>query len=158
MDPSGNNGQAAAIWSSTMWWLCGVDAVLPIGDIIYWGGVVASVVVDAVTYVGVDNVAAVADGIMHSDQAAQQVKDLIDNTTSNDTSPGDPNNKPNFQKANDSYLKKNNIDAHKLKQDILGKKADISKYDIYMDKNTKELYVFQKGGVGSGIPTGEFIK
>ena len=27
-------------WTSSMWWLCGVDTILPIGDVIYVGGIV----------------------------------------------------------------------------------------------------------------------
>ena len=64
----------------------------------------------------------------------------------------------NINKVDDKYLKKNGIDAHELKYDILGKKAPISQYDIYVDKATGELLIFKKGGKGVGIPTGEFIK
>ena len=35
VDPSGNFGTAAAAWGSSMFWLCAIDAALPIGDIIY---------------------------------------------------------------------------------------------------------------------------
>ena len=64
----------------------------------------------------------------------------------------------NFNKVNDNYLKRKGIDAHEVKKDVLGRKAPISKYDIYVNKDTGELYVFKKGGKGKGIPTGEFIK
>ncbi|MRT58238.1 hypothetical protein GJV11_19175 [Enterobacteriaceae bacterium RIT693] len=63
----------------------------------------------------------------------------------------------NIKMADDKYLKKNGIDAHELKSEIVGKK-NISKYDIYIDKETGELWIFRKGGTGEGIPTGEFIK
>jgi len=63
----------------------------------------------------------------------------------------------NMQKADDKYLKKNDIDAHDVKYDVLGKKASISKYDIYINKATGELFIFLKGGKGVGIPTGIFI-
>ena len=33
-DPLGTD--AAAVWSSTMWWLIAIDGALPIGDVIYW--------------------------------------------------------------------------------------------------------------------------
>lgn len=50
------------------------------------------------------------------------------------------------------------MDAHELKRDALGKKAKIAEYDIYVDKNTKELLIFRKGGKGSPIHTGEYLK
>ena len=66
--------------------------------------------------------------------------------------------KGNYNKVKDNYLKKNGIDAHELKKDFLGRKAPIAEYDIYVNKDTGELFIFKKGGKGVGIPTGEFIK
>ncbi|MCH1939865.1 polymorphic toxin type 33 domain-containing protein [Holdemania massiliensis] len=66
--------------------------------------------------------------------------------------------KGNYNKVKDNYLKKNGIDAHELKKDFLGRKAPIAEYDIYVDKDTGELFIFKKGGKGVGIPIGEFIK
>ena len=37
IDPTGNSGECAA-WSGSMWWLCGVDGPLPVGDIVYGAG------------------------------------------------------------------------------------------------------------------------
>ena len=39
VDRSGNNAEAVQWWTSTMWWLCGADTVLPVGDIIYGTGI-----------------------------------------------------------------------------------------------------------------------
>ncbi len=64
----------------------------------------------------------------------------------------------NFDKVKDNYLKRKGIDAHELKKDFLGKKAPIAQYDIYVNKDTGELFIFKKRGKGEGIPTGEFIK
>lgn len=66
--------------------------------------------------------------------------------------------KGNFNKVKDNYLKNNGIDAHELKKDYLEKKAPIAEYDIYVNKDTGELFMFKKGGKGAGIPTGEFRK
>ena len=63
----------------------------------------------------------------------------------------------NINMVKDGYLKKNGIDAHKLKAEALGTKNDIAKYDIYKDKDTGQLWVYRKGGKGEGIPTGEYI-
>ena len=38
-DKSGNNAEAVQLWTSAMWWLCGADTVLPVGDIIYIAGI-----------------------------------------------------------------------------------------------------------------------
>ncbi|CAH8721532.1 polymorphic toxin type 33 domain-containing protein [Paenibacillus melissococcoides] len=51
----------------------------------------------------------------------------------------------NINLVKDNYLKKNNIDAHQLKGDVVGKK-NISKYDIYKDKDSGQLFVYKKGG------------
>lgn len=55
------NGEASTIaqwWTSTMWWLCAVDTMLPIGDIIYagvaavlWGAAICGVSIAADTYI-----------------------------------------------------------------------------------------------------------
>ena len=66
--------------------------------------------------------------------------------------------KGNYNKVKDNYLKRKGIDAHELKKDFLGRKAPIAEYDIYVNKDTGELFIFKKGGKGIGIPTGEFIK
>ena len=39
MDKSGNSAAAVQWWTSTMWWLCAVDTVLPLGDIVYGVGI-----------------------------------------------------------------------------------------------------------------------
>ncbi|WRP07407.1 polymorphic toxin type 33 domain-containing protein [Rossellomorea aquimaris] len=40
----------------------------------------------------------------------------------------------------------------------MGKKAKISQYDLYIDKDTKRVWIYKKGGKGTPIPTEEFIK
>lgn len=47
IDPNGQS--AVAIWTSSAWWLCGLDGPLPIGDAIYAAGIVVTGVVTAVT-------------------------------------------------------------------------------------------------------------
>ncbi|MGM0715506.1 MAG: RHS repeat-associated core domain-containing protein, partial [Bacillota bacterium] len=63
----------------------------------------------------------------------------------------------NIKKLDDKFLKKLGIDAHELKKDFLGKKAKIAHYDLYVDNETGQIIIFEKGGLGNGIPTGEFI-
>ena len=55
-------------------------------------------------------------------------------------------------------MKYSGIDAHQLKRDFLGNKAQISKYNIYKDTKTGEILILQKGGKGNPIQTGEFLK
>ncbi|WP_374021051.1 polymorphic toxin-type HINT domain-containing protein [Paenibacillus thiaminolyticus] len=68
------------------------------------------------------------------------------------------NTQCNIQKIDDKYLKKQGVDAHELKKDVLGKRAKIAEYDLYVNKDTREIMVYKKGGKGEGIPTGEYIK
>jgi len=58
--------------------------------------------------------------------------------------------------ADRRYLERHGIDAHELKHEYLGQKAPIALYDIYIS-DTGQLWIFRKGGQGSGIPTHEFI-
>jgi hypothetical protein len=61
----------------------------------------------------------------------------------------------NPKRVDTNYLKKNGIDPHSLKYDTLGDGADISKYNIYVDKNG-ELWIL-KNGSKEFIPTYESI-
>ncbi|UNK63670.1 polymorphic toxin type 33 domain-containing protein [Buttiauxella ferragutiae] len=63
----------------------------------------------------------------------------------------------NIKVADDKFLKNNGVDAHQIKKDFHGAKAEIKLYDIYVDKDNGQLWIFRKGGKGEGIPTGEFI-
>ncbi len=55
-----------------------------------------------------------------------------------------------------SELEGHGIDALEVKQDALGKKAEISKADIRIDKKSGELVVFRKGAK-TGVKTGVFL-
>ena len=76
------------------------------------------------------------------------------------TSGANKNNKKpkNPQKANDKQLKKNGHDAHEIKSEYLGKKAPISRYDLYVDKTTGRIWIYSKGGKGIPMPTDYFMK
>ncbi|WP_408949796.1 polymorphic toxin type 33 domain-containing protein [Limnobaculum xujianqingii] len=87
-------------------------------------------------------------------------QEVLPNLPNNMTSDGYDNGaeKPsNIKVADDKFLKNNGIDAHQIKKDFLGAKAEIKLYDIYVDKDSGQLWIFRKGGTGEGIPTGEFI-
>ncbi|RXZ79054.1 hypothetical protein EBB07_24700 [Paenibacillaceae bacterium] len=62
----------------------------------------------------------------------------------------------NLQKIDDKYLERKGINAHEIKDDLLG--GSISKGDLYVDKNTGQVFVMRKGGTGEPIPTGYILK
>ena len=109
VDPSGNFGTAAAAWGSSMFWLCAIDAALPIGDIIYGVGLLIAAGVDVVCSIGVENTANLVDSAIHIRDAAQQGSDASkkkgstsqNNSSGNGNSPRDPNN----WNHRDKYLK-----------------------------------------------------
>ena len=68
-------------------------------------------------------------------------------------------NKCGLTKISDSYLKKKGLNAHKIKYDALGKKAQISRYNLYYDKNTKAIFILKNGAKADAkIATGYFLK
>lgn len=50
----------------------------------------------------------------------------------------------NWNFISDSYLKRKGLDAHAIKYEYLGKKANIKLYDLYYDKNTGAISIFLK--------------
>ena len=75
VDNGGTVGEeAAGWWASTMWWLCGIDGFLPIGDIVYGAGLVAC------AFVIVDGVEETADNLI--ERFPSEEKEASDNITS----------------------------------------------------------------------------
>ena len=61
--------------------------------------------------------------------------------------PEPPNNKkPSLKKLTKYLIKKLGIDPHKVKYEYLGKKADISRYDLAYDTITGTVYIITKNG------------
>lgn len=71
--------------------------------------------------------------------------------------PDDEDENKNIQKINDDHLKRKGLDAHKIKEEFMGKGSN-SRYDLYVNKDTGEVIIFHKGGKGQGTNTGYFIK
>ena len=69
-----------------------------------------------------------------------------------------PSGKGGLQKINDKHLNNREIDAHKLKRQVLGQRARISRFDLYQDKATGKVYIVRKGGGGTPIDTGVNIR
>ncbi len=83
----------------------------------------------------------------------QSLKDRVisasDAAEDSDDSPDNP------KKVDADYLKGHGFDPHTLKKDTLGRNADISKYDTYVDKNG-DIWLQKKDG-SEYIPTYENI-
>ena len=58
VDRNGENPEPLAAWLSSMWWLCGVDGVLPIGEVVYVG---AAVIIGVATIGIIDDAFAVGE-------------------------------------------------------------------------------------------------
>ncbi len=52
IDNGGQSTEAFAWWTTTMWWLCVVDTTLPIGDIVYVGGIIVTGVAVGIATIG----------------------------------------------------------------------------------------------------------
>ena len=68
-------------------------------------------------------------------------------------------NKCSLTKIQDSFLKKNGLDAHSIKHEVLGTNAKVSRYNLYYDKSTGAIFILANGAKEAAkIATGYFIK
>ncbi len=68
-------------------------------------------------------------------------------------------NKCNLTRISDSYLKRNKLDAHAIKKEVLGRNAPIAQYDLFYDKTTGAIFILKKGAqAAASIATGYVIK
>ena len=126
VDPSGNFGTAAAAWGSSMFWLCAIDAALPIGDIIYGVGLLIAAGVDVVCSIGVENTANLVDSAIHIRDAAQQGSDASkkkgstsqNNSNGNGNSPRDPKDPQNWNKNSTKLNSKTLYDKKGVRVDV----------------------------------------
>ncbi|MCO6514867.1 MAG: hypothetical protein J6589_10460 [Snodgrassella sp.] len=65
--------------------------------------------------------------------------------------PPDPDDQDNgedkpkdLKKVDDNYLKQRGHNAHEIKQEFLGDRAEIKRYDIYVDKKFGKLWILRK--------------
>ena len=93
IDESGNEEGVLEWWAATMWWLCGADGPIPIGDIIYAGGAVILFVVDLAL---VEEVAETPSSTLS--QAKTDSKTKTPSKTASSSTPADPNNNNNKKK------------------------------------------------------------
>ncbi len=90
MAPTGFSGAWTATWFSSTWWLCGVDGILPIGDLVYAGtGVVIGSGEFLITYV--DKIPGFIDAISNN---ADKVSDGNNDSSNNINNTNNGNNGP----------------------------------------------------------------
>ena len=98
-DRSGCAGELALTWTGSMWWLPAIDGILPIGDIIYLGGIGVTAAIDSI---GIDNIArffsevpnALQQLIQQAGDKAKTISDAVQQSASRggSGSPSGPNN------------------------------------------------------------------
>nr|WP_235896098.1 polymorphic toxin type 33 domain-containing protein [Yersinia alsatica] len=95
--------------------------------------------------VGSNSTNQTVDQLPNSTGNTEAVPDLPNHMTSDGYDNG--TEKPsNIKVADDKFLKNNGVDAHQIKKDFLGAKAEIKLYDIYVDKDSGQLWIFRKMG------------
>ena len=146
VDSGGTTAEALQWWISSMWWLCGADTVLPIGDLLFsLGAIVLLYEVFCTTndpVITVDNNESRAENNT-STQAEQ-------GSISAPSSPEPPNNnnrKPSLKKLTKYLIKKLGIDPHDLKYEYLGNGSEVKLYDLAYDTTTGIVYIITKAGL-----------
>ncbi|MFN8863076.1 MAG: polymorphic toxin type 33 domain-containing protein, partial [Flavobacteriales bacterium] len=95
-----------------------------------------------------DNLATLEDYNLQAEhELRKQERKIFESPSSNQSK------LPNFEIITSSLLEDNGLNAHQIKQEELGKSADIDKFDLYRDKNSGDIYILEKGGKGPGIKT-----
>ena len=150
-DNEGSSSESLAdIWVGSMGWLPYADGPIPVTDAIFAGVFGILCVIDA------------AQNILYAKGASKAGK-FSSSLAGSAASPPDPNDKNNrnWQKVNEKYLEKRlaeqGTDPHQLKRDYLGRKEQIKYYDIYVDKATGQLAIFQKSTGNLVVITDYFI-
>ncbi|MDP3684399.1 MAG: RHS repeat-associated core domain-containing protein, partial [Ignavibacteria bacterium] len=84
-------------------------------------------------------------------------KIINERTTIEYPSVGAKGSSVDVKKINDSFLKKNGLDAHEIKYEYLGKGAKVSNFDLYKVPSG-QIIILEKGGTGGPIWTDYNIK
>ena len=157
IDPWGMEAGAYAVtWAGSMWWLCIVDSILPVGDIIYALGCAVTTVVDVASCVGVENIAVLSDNIAQSaKQAMDNSRDSYQNNSGkNKLNQDDKENKEikrfkNNNEANKASKANGYKNAEALKDDFV--KGAGSKFNMAYSTKTKEILLVPTKGFKSII-------
>lgn len=167
VDKTGQDAETlAAEWGATMWWLNFADGLLPIGDIIYWGGlgllsigVIISVDYASTTY----NDTSYSKPTSSSKQNAETQAEYVSDFGSTTASPSGPNRPQNGRKTNvnknesPQWRRFDNVKNSRLK--TTGRGSNQRFYDWDYTHNDIEVYNYRGEHLGSMDPvTGEMYK
>ena len=154
IDPFGEDAGAIAIsWESSMWWLLCADGPLPIGDFVFWGVLGILCVNELLSHDYNDSHYCATDSAQsrYKENNSESRSEIINNygsTTASPPGPGNNHNKRNWEYKSERYIQrqldKQNTSAHSIKREYLGRNAEISRYDLYRDKSTGQLAIFEK--------------
>lgn len=138
----------AAEWGTTMWWLNFADGVLPVGDVIYWAGLGLLSIYAVIT---VDHTLNDSSNKQSSNDCKKQKAQaqFVAGFGSTGAPPQKPNNnKQDLEYKKEKYLerqlRKQDTDPHSIKKEYLGNKAEIAKYDLYVEKGTGRVVIVRK--------------
>lgn len=145
VDRDGENPEALQWWMGSMWWLCGIDSVLPIGDIIYCLGSIVFLYDAYNTICGPTLNVDLSSSNEANQSSAPAVSDSI-STPGSPKKPDNENKKPSLKRLTKYLIKQMGIDPHALKYEYLGKGAEIKLYDLAYDTVTGIVYIITKAG------------
>ncbi|MBQ7064906.1 MAG: RHS repeat-associated core domain-containing protein, partial [Firmicutes bacterium] len=151
-DKNGKEAEAIVWWETWFWWLGLIDGPLPVGDIIFWGGLCVTTIISFGFAFECSNTT--DSYFLEQNYTSKIEQEAISISTPASPPPsGPPNNdkdpnKRNWQKVNEKYLEKElskqGTNPHQIKHDYLGKKVSVKRYDLYADKGTGQLGIFEK--------------
>ena len=144
LDRNGNNPISVQWWVSTMWWLCGIDSVLPIGDLIYSLGLIA-LFWDVFRTRNDSLIDVDSNTLSVSKQTSSQTKSVSASTPGSPKPPND-NKKPSLKKLTKYLIEKMGLNPHSVKYEYLSERAKVSLYDLAYDTKTGIVYIITKIG------------
>ena len=157
---------AATAWIASMWWLFAADGPLPVGDFLFSAGFVVtglSIISWDTTnkYQSVETYYSQANSHGSGSSSKPAIKSV--STPANPEPPNNNNGNKNdnqgkgsFKKLTEQQLKRYGLDAHTIKREVLGQKAQISRYNMYYNTKTGEIFIAHNG-TSHFIPTGYSI-
>lgn len=128
-----------------MWWLCAADLALPIGDILFNLGIIV-ICYETCNTLTYDEISISSSDSTNEKNSSSSQSHAQHSSPNSPKPPDNKNNKPSLKKVTKYLLKKLGIDAHKVKQEYLGKQAEIKLYDLAYDTATGKIYIITKAG------------
>ena len=139
-----------------MWWLNYIDGPLLVGDLVFWG-VLSILCVGEILYPDYNKAHyGTTNSIQSKDKKGNnksQSENIFSFGSTTASPPGPENNHNNHNERNWEYkserylqrqLDKQSTSAHSIKREYLGSRAEIARYDLYVDKNSGQIAIFEK--------------